>query len=497
MSRPLLDTQYELDGDPADNRDALEGPPAKRRWGSRFLAFLLAAAAIYGACRGFSRHSATSEELGELTAMASAPMPKMPTKDDLGGVEPQSVVTAWQQHNTQRVSADKIHLWSAYALMLLCPLGLAGASVVWWRGQFKRPQGAAVMDPVQLGVALTSVVALAAVRGFDAYTLMSIAKMPPCVDLRTAFHEVREAKKPERYAILRDKIDASFAKVQDKTAKPAARLDAARRLNAIVSRKEFGDICPDGERGRIVRTLTELVRANYADDSVCTLLVRTVGAAGAMSEMADLANERERSKATWVDVKSDAAYRCLFAAVTTGDEASVRTLIQRGVSLNVPVPGEGRTALHEAVARKNAKITRLLLDGHARTDVAGKFGVPRAIREFPLHRAVAVGDPQLVKLLLSFGANPNAVDDGGMTPLHRAASDGNAECAAALVAKGAKVNNLDKGGRTPYDVAMQVCPREKMPPVRDLLEKNGGLAATRLPLPTSKQTPVAATSPRE
>jgi 26S proteasome non-ATPase regulatory subunit 10 len=492
MSRPLLDTQYELDGDPTDNRDALEGPPARRRWGSRFLAFLLAAAAVYGAYRGFTRHGITSEELGELTAMASAPLPKMPTKDDLGGVEPQAVITAWQQHNAQRLAADKIHLWSAYALMLLCPVGLGCSVVVWWRGQFKRPQGAAVMDPVQLSVAMTSVVLLAAVRGFDAYTLMSLGKMPPCVDLRTAFHEVREAKKPERYAILKEKLDGYFATVNDKAAKPAARLDAARRLHAIVSRKEFGDICPDGERGRIVRTLTAMVRANYADDAVCTLLVRSVGAAGAMSEMADLSAEREKTKATWVDVKSEAALRCLFAAVTAGDEASVKTLIQRGVALNALVPGEGRTALHEAVARRNAKVTRALLDGRARTDVPGKYGVPRAIREYPLHRAVATGDAQLVKLLLAFGANPNVADDGGMTPLHRAASTGDADCAAALVAKGAKVNTMDKGGRTPYDVAMQVCPREKMPPVRDLLERNGGLAATRLPLP-GRQAPVAAT----
>ena len=495
MSRPLLDTQYELDGDPTDNRDALEGPPAKRRWSSRFLAFVLAAAAVYGAVRGFQRYAVTADELNELSAMASAPAPKMPTKDDLGGLDPETVVAQWNQQNTQRLAADKLHLWSAYGLLLLCPLGLAGASVVWWRGQFKRPQGAAVLDPAQLSVALTSVVLLAAVRGFDTYTLAALEKMPPATDLRTAFHETRESRKPQRYAILKEKFDAFAAKAKDKSLKPAARLDAARRLHAIVSRREFPDVCPEAERKVVVDAIRELIKANYADDAMCTLLVRAVGATGAVNEMAAVSAERERTKASWVDVKSEAGLRCLHTAVAAGDEASVKQLIQRGVTLNVLLPGEGRTALHEAVAQKNARIVKLLLDGRARPDVAGRFGMPRAIREFPLHRAVAVGDPALVKLLLDRGANPNVPDDGGLTPLHRAAAAGDADCAKALLAKNAQVNRLDKGGRTPFDVLEQVCTAEKRPAVRDVLEKHGALTAAKLPVPT-KPGPLA-TTPQE
>jgi len=43
---------------------------------------------------------------------------------------------------------------------------------------------------------------------------------------------------------------------------------------------------------------------------------------------------------------------------------------------------------------------------------------------------------------------------------------------------------------------VQVCPHDKQAPIRDLLEKRGGLAANKLPPPT-RPTPVAATSPRE
>ena len=492
MSRPVMDTQYELDGDPSDHRDALEGPPAKRRWGSRFLAFVVAAAAIYGAVRGFQRYAVTSDELNELAAMADTTGAKRPSKDDLGGVDPDSVVASWLAQTSQRTAADKVHLWSAYGLMLLCPMGLCCASVVWWRGQFKRPQGAAVLDPVQLTVALSSVIVLAAVRGFDAYTLMSLNKMPPPMDLRTAFHQVRESKKPERFAILKEKFNGYAANIRDKSLKQPMRVEAARRLHAVVSRKEFPDVCPDAERAAVVDTLRGLIKDNYADDTLCTLLVRSVGATGALSDMAALTAERERTKASWVDVKSEAALRTLHAAVTAGDEASVRQLIQRGVTLNAVIPGEGRTALHQAVAQKNAKMAKLLLDGRARADVAGRFGMPRAIREFPLHRAVSVGDPQLVKLLLDRGANPNVPDDGGMTPLHRAAAAGDVESAKLLIQKSAQVNRFDKGGRTPFDVAQEVCAQDKRPPIRDLLEKHGGLTATKVPT-TLRGAPVAAT----
>jgi hypothetical protein len=495
MSRPVLDTRYDIDGDLNDTQDALDGPPASRRWGSRLLAFAVAAASIYAACRGFSRHSVTSDELSEVAAVTTIPdSKKLPTKDDLGGLDPQEVIATWQQQNTQRIAADKLHLWSAYALMGLCPVGLAAAVFVWWRGQFKRPQGAATLDPPQLTVAMAAAVVLAAVRGFDAYTLMSLDKMPAATDLKTAFFQVRDQRKPERFAILKEKIEGYVAKVKDRKEKPAVRSDAAKRIQGILARKEFPEICPPAEHKVIVETLTQLIKVNYADESISPLLIKALGASGAVSEMAALNTEREKSKAAWVDVKSADAQRCLYAAVTTGDEASVKKLIQRGVSLNLVVPGEGHTALHQAVATKNVAMTKLLLDGKARTDVAGKYGVPRAIREFPLHRAVTVGSAPLVKLLLERGANPNAVDDGGLTPLHRAAASGDVAVAQVLLQQKAHPNRLDKGGRTPIDVAEQLCAKDKKPAIRDLLEKFGALTGTKaVAAQASRTSPVAAT----
>ena len=55
MSRPGLDTQYEMNGDPNDTRDALEGPSAKRLWVSRVVAFILVAVAAYCVVRAVGR----------------------------------------------------------------------------------------------------------------------------------------------------------------------------------------------------------------------------------------------------------------------------------------------------------------------------------------------------------------------------------------------------------------------------------------------------------
>jgi hypothetical protein len=495
MSRPLLDTQYEMDGDLTDTRDAMEGPPGSRRWASRFLALILAAASIYGAMRGFSRYSDTSSEVAELTAYAAAPTPaQLPTRDDLGGVDPKEVMSTWSLHNTQRLAADKLHLWSAYGQMLLCPLGLACAAMVWWRGQFKRPQGSAPLDGPQLGLSLLSLVLLAAVRGFDGYSLMSLDKMAPAMDLKTAFHQTRDTRKTERWTILKQKFDQYAAKVRDRREKPANRLDAAKRLNALVTRNEFNEICPASAKGPIVATLRELIKATYADETICPLLIKSVGATGATADMTALNAEREKSKAAWVDPKSSAALKHLYASVTANDEPSVRQLIQRGVGVNITVPGAGHTALHQAVAKKNHKMAKLLLDGRARPDVAGKFG-PRDLREFPLHRAVSNGDATMVKLLLERGANPDVADDGGMTALHRAAATGDVACAQALLQNKAQPNRLDKGGRTPHDVTTAVCAINKKPAMHGLLERHQGQPAVKI-VGTPGHTPVAST-PRE
>lgn len=54
------------------------------------------------------------------------------------------------------------------------------------------------------------------------------------------------------------------------------------------------------------------------------------------------------------------------------------------------------------------------------------------------------GYPEIVKLLLKFGADPNAINEEENTPLHIAVQMGNKSIIRALINAGANVNALNK-----------------------------------------------------
>jgi len=74
----------------------------------------------------------------------------------------------------------------------------------------------------------------------------------------------------------------------------------------------------------------------------------------------------------------------------------------------------------------------------------------------PLIWAIENSEPDIIKLLLSEGANPNAKGIGGSrkSPLHYAAEKNNKNLAKLLLAKGAYLNYTDIFGHTPLDVAV-------------------------------------------
>jgi len=62
--------------------------------------------------------------------------------------------------------------------------------------------------------------------------------------------------------------------------------------------------------------------------------------------------------------------------------------------------------------------------------------------------AAFYGKPEIISLLLSFGANPNGYPDGGFhshaTPLHQAVNSGSVEAVKLLVQAGANLNSADR-----------------------------------------------------
>jgi cytohesin len=58
-----------------------------------------------------------------------------------------------------------------------------------------------------------------------------------------------------------------------------------------------------------------------------------------------------------------------------------------------------------------------------------------------------------VKLLLEYGADPNASQDGGFTPLHSAAQNDDRESVEALLEAGADPSLANDDGKTPAELA--------------------------------------------
>lgn len=74
-------------------------------------------------------------------------------------------------------------------------------------------------------------------------------------------------------------------------------------------------------------------------------------------------------------------------------------------------------------------------------------------RRTPLHHAAAKGRPKIVRLLLEFGADPNATDATGGTPMTTASQEGAAEVIDALLAAGASADFLTTINLGRYDEA--------------------------------------------
>ena len=62
-----------------------------------------------------------------------------------------------------------------------------------------------------------------------------------------------------------------------------------------------------------------------------------------------------------------------------------------------------------------------------------------AMRNLPLHAAIAGRNQEAVRALLEHGAEVNAQQEGGWTALHGAAQNGDVETARLLIAAGANV----------------------------------------------------------
>ena len=103
--------------------------------------------------------------------------------------------------------------------------------------------------------------------------------------------------------------------------------------------------------------------------------------------------------------------RALGEAISEGNIAEAKRLIQDGASLNGRHPDTGSIPLIDAAFHGELEILKFLLDRGARVSDTSRDG------STPLHTAAFLCRTELVKLLLERGASIETKNDRGETPI--------------------------------------------------------------------------------
>lgn len=134
------------------------------------------------------------------------------------------------------------------------------------------------------------------------------------------------------------------------------------------------------------------------------------------------------------------------AALDAADR--VGALLDAGAYVDARSP-DGFTPLHLAAYFGAPAAAALLIERGAHVDAVAD----NPQRVAPLHAAVAGRRPEVVRLLLAVGAQPDARQQGGWTPLLAAAQHGDAEMVSALLEAGADPVAANDEGVRPAELA--------------------------------------------
>jgi len=154
-------------------------------------------------------------------------------------------------------------------------------------------------------------------------------------------------------------------------------------------------------------------------------------------------------------------------AADIADTQLIQLLLKAGADANSANP-DGETALHLVARSGNVEAAKLLLKAGAKVDPRERFG-----EQTPLMWASARRQPQMMELLISRGADINAIsavrdyqrvataesrgkalDRGGLTPLMYAARENCRECVEVLLKHKVDVNLPDPSRIVPLSIAM-------------------------------------------
>lgn len=150
-----------------------------------------------------------------------------------------------------------------------------------------------------------------------------------------------------------------------------------------------------------------------------------------------------------VDPQCGAQQRtALFEAVSRKDYATIEILLKYGANPNLAL-SDGITCLHEAAMTDQVNTIQILIQHGALIDRQQKDGWTSLLS------AVRADSLKAVMTLLELGANPNIPTGTGRTALHQAASKDQVHMVRMLIDGGANVDARDHNGWTALSMAVR------------------------------------------
>ena len=150
-------------------------------------------------------------------------------------------------------------------------------------------------------------------------------------------------------------------------------------------------------------------------------------------------------------MKLEPDHEDVHAAAKTGDTDEVAALLSMDNRLTRTFDADGWSPLHLAAHYGHADLVALLLHNNAEVDLRST----NAMANTALHAAMAARQTRVAKILLDAGAQVNAKQHGGWTALHAAAANGDGAAVELLLAHGATANSANDAGVTPAAAARE------------------------------------------
>ena len=138
----------------------------------------------------------------------------------------------------------------------------------------------------------------------------------------------------------------------------------------------------------------------------------------------------------------------LHELIKSQDVVSAAAMIAAGYDLNA-MDLDGNSAINLGFVLSSNFVKKKIIESKPTLEFRDRTGMT------PLERVINAGDIDTVELLLSAGANPNAVDKDGKSTIHSATILGNLEI-VKLLAKRVNIDSLDSLGNSSLHIAIHL-----------------------------------------